>query len=270
MRTQPHLRLARRSYAILGVLAAAAGALALASPILSEVVVHELPPVDPAASLAVGGLPKEGHAGDVFRVTAALRNNANRPLPAVLRMDVRNLNTTIAPDDVTVYSGCGAEEPVSTRTLRYYLGWHGPLLAPNGTAFAVGTTIAAVEASLGTAAHWEVVLHEVQLRDPAGYDSLISPGYNASEGVRNGESVALKVLFYFGMVWSLRTGSPDPADWFLVFPFADAWTPTDGVEPGFLLELGPTVRGAFAFKLWAELPDVLGLPGHPEWKCGPL
>jgi len=226
--------------------------------------------VAPAVSLSVSGLPDLGHAGDVFRVTAVMRNNANRPLPVVLRMDIRNVNTTIAPEDLTVYARCGAEEPASTRTLRYYIGWHGPLLAPNGTGFGVNATVASVESSLGSAAHWEVVAHEVLGRDPPGYRSLISPGANATEGVRSSSSLGLKVLYYYGMVWSLRPWSPDPVDWFLVFPFTDRWVPSDGNGPGFLIEIAPTVRGGFSFKLWAELPDGLGVPEHPGWSCGPL
>ena len=264
------LHLARRTYAAVALLALAAGAFAVTSPILSEVVTHDLPPIAPAAALNVSGLPDAGHAGDVFRVTAVVRNNANRPLPAVLRMDVRNVNTTISPGDITIYASCGAEEVASTRTLRYYLGRHGPLLAPNGSAFQVETTVAAIETALGSAAHWEVVLHELQGRDPKGYASLISPGNNASEGPRTSSSVALKALYYFGMVSSAKPWSGNPADWILVVPFADTWSPTDGRAPGFLLEIAPTVHGGFAFKLWAELPDVLGLPNHPGWNCGPL
>ncbi len=270
MTPRPRLRLTKRTYAILGALAIAAGALAVTAPILSNVVDHDLPPVAPAIALAVSGLPNTGHAGDVFRVTAVMRNNANRPLPAVLRMDIRNMNTTIAPEHVTVYVRCGAEEAVSTRTLRYYLGWHGPLLAPNGTAFGVSATVAAVESSLGARAHWEIVVHEIQARDAPGYASLISPGANATEGIRASSSLALKVLYYYGMVWSLRPWSPDPTDWILVFPFTDTWTPTDGIAPGFLVEIAPTVHGGFAFKFWAELPDGLGLPQHPGWACKPL
>jgi len=254
----------------MALLTVAAGVLVAVSPILSEVVERDLPPIASAASLAVSGIARGGHAGDVFRVNATIQNNANRPLPAVLRMDVRNLNTSIAPEDVTVYSTCGAEEVVSSRTLRYYLGGHGPLLAPNGSSFEVETTVATVESALGIAAHWEVVLHEIQGRDPAGYASSISPGDNASQGPRTSSSLALKALNYYGIVSSSTPWSGDPANWILAVPFADTWAPTDGNAPGFLVEIAPTVRGAFTFKLWAELPDGLGLPAHAGWKCGPL
>ncbi len=270
MRRQFRLRLTRRTSVAVALLTLAAGVLVAVSPILSEVVEQNLPPIALAASLAVTGIPQKAHAGDVFRVTATVRNNANRPLPAVLRMDIRNLNTSIAPDDITVYATCGAEEPASSRTLRYYLGWHGPLLAPNGSAFEVETTVATVESTLGNAAHWAVVLHEIHGRDPAGYAALVSPGDNASEGPRTSSSLALKALYYFGMVSSARRWSGNPADWILVVPFADTWAPTDGNASGFLVEIAPSVRGSFAFKLWAELPDGLGLPAHPGWTCGLL
>ena len=252
------------------VLALAAGALAVVMPVLSEVVQHELPPIATAASLTVSGLPDKAHAGDAIRVTAVVHNNANRPLPAVLRVEVRNVNTTIAPEDITVYAMCGAEEVASSRTLRYYLGWHGPLLAPNGSSLPVETTVATVESALGDAAQWPVVLHEIRVRDPRGYESLISPGDNASEGPQTTTSSALKVLYYYGMVSSKKPWSGDPADWILTVPFADTWGPTDGSAPGFVVEIAPTVHGGLVFKLWAELPDGLGLPDHPGWNCGPL
>jgi len=254
----------------MALLTLAAGVLVAMSPILSQVVEQDLPPIAFAASLAVSGIPRNGHAGDVFRVNATIQNNANRPLPAVLRMDIRNLNTSLPPEDVTVYATCGAEEATSSRTLRYYFGSHGPLLAPNGSSFDVGTAVATVESALGVAGHWEVVLREILGRDPAGYASLISPGENASDGARTSLSLALKALYYFGMVASSTPWSGNPADWTLAVRFADTWAPTDGSGDGFLVEIGATVRGAFTFKLWAELPDALGVPGHSGWKCGPL
>jgi len=35
------------------------------------------------------------------------------------------------------------------------------------------------------------------------------------------------------------------------------------------VEVNPQSRGSFQFKLWAERPDVLGIPHHP-YTCGPL
>src|SRR5206468_11161902 len=96
------------------------------------------------------GIPDSVAPGGVFSVIATLANNANRPVPAVLRVEVRNPNST-TPDELTVYAGCGAEEVVSGTRLIYYIGWHGPLLAPKGISFAAGTILADVAASLGAA-----------------------------------------------------------------------------------------------------------------------
>src|SRR5437016_13029168 len=114
-----------------------------------------------AVTLTVDGVPDSVAPGDIFRVTAAMANNANRPVPAVLRMEVRNPNTT-TPSELTVYAGCGAEEVVSGTRLIYYIGWHGPLLAPKGVSFAAGSTIAAVDAAIGRMEYWPPVLHEIQ------------------------------------------------------------------------------------------------------------
>ncbi len=270
MKAQTTRRTVRRTAPYLAIAIVASALLAVVATNLSPVVEDDLPPVSPAISLSVSGIPADAHAGDVFRVAATLGNNANRPLPAVLRMEIRNVNTTLAGTDITVYAGCGAEESLSTRTLRYYLGSHGPLLAPNGSWFPSGSTVAVVETGLGVGGHWEVVLREIETRDPLGYASLISPGPNASAGPRASTSLALKALYYFGMVSSTTPGSGDPADWRLTVPFEDRWSPTDNLAPGFLVEIAPTVRGGFALKLWAELPDGLGVPNHPTWTCGPL
>ena len=263
-------RLARRTYPVLGLVLLAAIVLAVVNVRLSPTVEQDLPPLGPAITLTVAGIPSTAHAGDVFRVTATLMNNANRPLPAVLRMDVRNVNTTLLPGDLTLYTGCGAEEAMSTRTIRYYIGSHGPLLAPNGTTFAAGTTVAAIEAALGESGHWDVVLREIANRDPAGYASLITPGNNASLGVRTTTSLALKALYYFGMVASDVPNSGNAMDSRLTVAFADAWMPSDGIGAGFRIEFAPTIRGGFSFDLWAELPDGLGMPNHPTWTCRPL
>ncbi len=263
-------RIARKTYPVIGLIVLAAVVVGVVSMTLSPVVERDLPPVGPAVSLTVSGIPASAHAGDVLPIIATLKNNANRPLPVVLRMDIRNVNTTLLPRDVTVYAGCGVEEAMSTRTLRYYIGSHGPLLASNGTRFAAGTTVAAVETAIGDAGHWDVVLHEIETRDPSGYTSLISPGENASFGARTSNSLVLKVLHYFGMVTTDAPNSNTPADWRLAIPFEDTWTPSDGTHKGFLMELAPTIRGGFSFDLWAELPDGLGMPNHPTWTCGPL
>src|SRR2546425_12528249 len=59
-------------------------------------------------------------------------------------MEVRNPNNTV-PNELPVYAGCGAEEVVSGTRLIYYIGWHGPLLAPKGTSFAAGTNLATLD-----------------------------------------------------------------------------------------------------------------------------
>lgn len=270
MKSRRSSRLMRRTYPVIGFVLTAAVVLAVVSVTLSPVVEQTLPPVSPAVTVTVAGIPPSAHAGDVFRLTATLKNNANRPLPTVLRMDVRNLNTTLTTEDLTVYAGCGAEEPMSTRTIRYYIGSHGPLLAPNGTGFPAGVTVATVEGALGGAGHWDVVLREIETRDPEGYASLIAPGRNASLGVQGTASPALKALAYFGMVASDLPSSGNPADWRLVAAFVDTWIPGDVVGMGFVIELAPTIRGGFEFELWAELPDGLGVPSHPKWTCSPL
>src|SRR3989475_8187495 len=114
---------------------------------------------------------------------ATLANNANRPIPAVLRMEVRNPNNTV-PNELTVYAGCGAEEVVSGTRLIYYIGWHGPLLAPKGTSFAAGTSLATVNGAIGSAEYWPAGLPEIPERDPAGDASLLGPRLNASAGGR--------------------------------------------------------------------------------------
>jgi hypothetical protein len=219
-----------------------------------------------AITLTVEGVPMTVAPGDLFRVVATLANNANRPIPAVLRIEVRNPNNTI-PDEVTIYSGCGAEEVVSSRTLDYYIGWSGPLLAAKGVSFSAGTSLSAVEAAIGAADYWPAVLHEIQVRDPAGYASRIDPGLNATAGVAASGSVLLKVLAYYDMVIPTLGGS----GWILRMPFADhAVASGDGAQNGFLVEIHPQSRGSFEFKFWAERPDGLGLPSHPTYTCGPL
>src|SRR5438445_739114 len=213
--------------------------------------------------------PRTG-PGDVFRVTATLANNANRPVPAVLRMEVRNPNNTV-PNELTVYAGCGAEEVVSGTRLIYYIGWHGPLLAPKGTSFAAGTNLATLDAAIGSAEYWPAVLHEIQERDPAGYASLVVPGLNASAGVRASGSALLKALNYYAMAASANADSPNLGDWTLSSVFSERFVAFGGrAQDGFLVEVHPQSSGSFIFKLWAERPDGLGIPDHPTYTCGPL
>ncbi len=258
-----------KTVSVLAVLLLASTALGLLSSYLSPVITRDLPSINPSVSLTVDGVPENASAGDVFLVVVTMKNNANRPAPAVLRFDVRN-GDGIEFDEVTVYADCGAEERVTSKTLIYYIGWHGPLLAPNGTHFDAGNTVEAVESSLGEAAHWPVVLREIQMRDPQGYEELIDPGTNASAGPLLSNSQALKVLYYYGMVDATDESSPSSADWTLSMAFSDTVVATGGnTTSGFLVEIDLNAQGAYNFKFWAERPDGLGVPNHP-WKCEPL
>lgn len=255
--------------AILVAVLLAASAVGILTPTLSNTVSREVQVTGFAINVTVDGVPETVAPGDVFRVTVTLANNANRPTPAVLRMEVRNPNTT-TPDELTVYAGCGAEEVVSGTRLIYYIGWHGPLLAPKGVSFAAGASVASIASAIGAADYWPAVLNEVAKRDPAGYASLIDPGANASFGVRNSGSPVLKALYYYGMVRSAAEGSSNLADWTLTTVFSDSFIAYGGPEQeGFLVEVHPQSRGSFVFKFWAERPDALGIPSHP-YTCGPL
>ncbi len=244
-------------------------ALGLVSTTLSPIVSRDIAHVNPNITLTVTGVPSTASAGDVFNVVATLKNNANRPAPAVLRFEVRN-PAGIMFDEITVYAQCGAEARVTSKTLIYYVGWHGPLLAPNGTQFSPGTKVAQVETLLGARAHWSVVLREIQERDPSGYAELIDPGLNASLGPQGSFSQALKVLYYYGMVRPADETSPDPGDWHLKVPFSDTIVATGGGSPyGFEVEISLVAQGSYEFDFWAQLPDGYGMPNH-DWKCAPL
>src|SRR5439155_1312753 len=130
------IKLGPRAAAFVAVLIAAS-AVGILTPTLSNTVSKDVQVTGFAVTLTVDGIPDSVAPGGVFRVIATLANNANRPVPAVLRMEVRNPNNTV-PDELTVYSQCGAEEVVSGTRLIYYIGWHGPLLAPKGVSFAAG------------------------------------------------------------------------------------------------------------------------------------
>lgn len=256
----------RSRWAVLLVVVLAASAAGVLTPYLSNTVNRDVVVNGPVIALTVDGVPASVAPGDLFRVVATMTNTANRPIPAVLRIEVRNPNNTV-PDELTIWAGCGAEEVVSSKTLQYYIGWHGPLLAAKGVSFPAGTTLAAVTSALGAADYWPAVLHEIQARDPAGYASLISPGTNATDSVRLSSSPILKALYYYGMV-ELDTRA---SDWTLTVPFSDqAVASGDGSQNGFLIEIHPQSRGSFEFKFWAERPDGLGIPSHPTYTCGPL
>ncbi len=256
----------RTRWAVLLVVVLAASAAGVLTPYLSNTVTRDVQVNGPVIALTVDGVPASVAPGDLFRVVATMTNTANRPVPAVLRIEVRNPNNTV-PDELTVWAGCGAEEVVSSRTLDYYIGWNGPLLAAKGVSFPAGTTLVALTAALGSADYWPAVLHEIQVRDPAGYASLIDPGTNATGAVRASTSPILKALYYYGMI---ELGSAE-SDWTLRTPFSDHVVASgNGSQDGFLVEINPQSRGSFEFKFWAERPDGLGIPSHPTYTCGPL
>ncbi len=256
----------RTRWAIFLVVVLAVGAMGALTPILSNTVEQGTQVNGKPITLTVEGVPTSVVPGDLFRVVATMVNNANRPIPAVLRIEVRNPNGTV-PDELTVWAGCGAEEVVSSKTLSYYIGWQGPLLAPQGVSFPAGTTLATLTTALGSADYWPAVLHEIEIRDSAGYASLIGPGTNATEAVRTSSSPILKALYYYHMI-GLSTGA---VDWTLLMPFSDHVVASgDGSQDGFLVEIHPLSRGSFEFTFWAERPDGLGIPSHPTYACGPL
>src|SRR5436305_1533663 len=81
----------------------AASAVGILTPTLSNTVTKDVQVTGFAVALTVDGIPDSVAPGDLIRVVAAMTNSANRPVPAILRMEVRNPNNTI-PDEVTVFS----------------------------------------------------------------------------------------------------------------------------------------------------------------------
>src|SRR3989475_8846596 len=199
------IKLGPRAAAFVAVLIAAS-AVGILTPTLSNTVSKDVQVTGFAVTLTVDGIPDSVAPGDVFRVIAAMANNANRPVPAVLRMEVRNPNNTI-PEELTVYSQCGAEEVVSGTRLIYYIGWHGPLLAPKGVSFAAGMNLSTASSAIGSAEYWPSVLPQIPGPDPARDESLVDPGLNASLGGRNSGSSLLKTLYYYGIVGSAQPAS---------------------------------------------------------------
>src|SRR2546430_8417649 len=150
----------------------AASAVGILTPTLSNTVTKDVQVTGCAVALTVDGIPDAAAPGDVIRVVAAMTNSANRAVPAILRMEVRNPNNTI-PDEVTVYAGCGAEEVVSGTRLIYYIGWHGPLLAPKGISFAAGASLPTRSGSIRSPPDLATGLPEGPESHPAGYESLL-------------------------------------------------------------------------------------------------
>src|SRR5256886_2319320 len=163
---------------ILLVVLLAASAVGILTPTLSNTVSKDVQVTGFAVTLTVEGVPETVAPGDMFRVTATLANNANRPIPAVLRMEVRNPNNTV-PNELTVYAGCGAEEVVSGTRLIYYIGWHGPLLAPKGTSFAAGNSVGTGERAIGSTGNWAPGLPPIPGHNPPRDAFPRVPGPNA-------------------------------------------------------------------------------------------
>src|SRR2546425_10354756 len=127
------IKLGPRAAAFVAVLLAAS-AVGILTPTLSNTVSKDVQVTGFAVTLTVDGVPDSVAPGDIFRVTASMANNANRPVPAVLRMEGRNPNTT-TPSELTGYAGCGAEGDGSGTRLVYYIGWDGPRPAPQGASW---------------------------------------------------------------------------------------------------------------------------------------
>src|SRR5947199_9747736 len=88
------IKLGPRAAAFVAVLIAAS-AVGILTPTLSNTVSKDVQVTGFAVTLTVDGIPDSVAPGGVFRVIATLANNANRPVPAVLRMEVRNPNNTV-------------------------------------------------------------------------------------------------------------------------------------------------------------------------------
>src|SRR2546427_741155 len=114
------IKLGPRATILLGVLLAAS-AVGILTPTLSNTVSKDVQVTGFAVTLTVDGIPETVAPGDIFRVTATLANNANRPVPAVLRMEVRNPNNTVATQ-LTVYGGLGERRQSEPRGLDPELG----------------------------------------------------------------------------------------------------------------------------------------------------
>src|SRR5256886_14516080 len=119
------IKLGPRAAAFVAVLIAASAG-GILTPTLSNTVSKDVQVTGFAVTLTVDGIPDSVAPGDVFRVIAAMANNANRPVPAGLRMEVRNPNNQ-TPRELPWNSQCAAEEVSPGSGLINYTGWHGPL-----------------------------------------------------------------------------------------------------------------------------------------------
>src|SRR5438270_13647542 len=112
------IKLGPRAAAFVAVLIAAS-AVGILTPTLSNTVSKDVQVTGFAVTLTVDGIPDSVALGGVFRVIATLANNANRPVPAGLRVEVRNPNNTV-PGGETGYFRRGAAEVLSgTRPIEH-------------------------------------------------------------------------------------------------------------------------------------------------------
>src|SRR2546423_15541778 len=101
------IKLGPRAAAFVAVLIAAS-AVGILTPTLSNTVSKDVQVTGFAVTLTVDGIPDSVAPGDVFRVIAAMANNANRPVPAVLPVGVRNSKHT-SPEWLTGLCRCRSE-----------------------------------------------------------------------------------------------------------------------------------------------------------------
>src|SRR5436309_14205508 len=99
------IKLGPRAAFLVAVLLAAS-AVGILTPTLSNTVTKDVQVTGFAVALTADGIPDPVAPGDVIRVVAAMTNTANRPVPAILRMEARNPNNTIAAA-ATAYAGGG-------------------------------------------------------------------------------------------------------------------------------------------------------------------
>src|SRR5438093_729774 len=108
------IKLGPRAAVFVAVLLAAS-AVGILTPTLSNMVSKDVQVTGFAVSLTVDGIPGTVSPGDVFRVKATMANNGNRPVPAVLRMEVRSSNLgdwtlSVAFSEQFVAYGGGAQD----------------------------------------------------------------------------------------------------------------------------------------------------------------
>src|SRR2546422_11671410 len=105
------IKLGPRAAAFVAVLIAAS-AVGILTPTLSNVVSKDVQVAGFAVTLTVDGIPDSVAPGGVFRVVATVANSADGPVPAGLRVEVRNPNHRVRAE-WPVCSECRADAVVS-------------------------------------------------------------------------------------------------------------------------------------------------------------